>query len=78
MKTMSCKQLGGACDMKFQASSFKEIGDMSKKHAMEMFKQGDKAHLKAMHEMQELMKKPDAMKEWFENKEKEFNALADD
>ena len=75
---MTCKQLAGACDMKFQAESFKEIAEMSKKHAMEMIQQGDKAHLKAMNDMQELMKKPNAMKEWFENKEKEFNALADD
>lgn len=28
MKTMTCKQLGGACDKKFQASSFKVIGEM--------------------------------------------------
>jgi predicted small metal-binding protein len=37
MKTMSCKQLGGACDKEFHASSFKEISDMSKQHGMEMF-----------------------------------------
>lgn len=39
---------------------------------------GDEAHLKAMLEMQELMEFPDAMKGWFENKRKEFNALPED
>ena len=72
---MTCKQLGGACDEVFHANSFEEIAEMSKKHGMEMFQQGDEEHLKAMNEMQDLMKNPDAMKEWFETKRKEFDAL---
>ncbi len=78
MKTMNCKQLGGACDKKFHASSFDEMAEMSKKHGMEMFQNKDEAHLKAMNEMQELMKKPEAMQSWFENKKKEFDTLAED
>ncbi|MFQ6678756.1 MAG: DUF1059 domain-containing protein [Fidelibacterota bacterium] len=77
MKTMTCEQLGGACDLEFQANTFEEIAEMSKKHGMEMFEKGDEPHLNAMNEMQELMKSPDAMNEWFENKRKEFNALPD-
>jgi len=72
---MTCRQLGGACDKEFQANSFEEIAELSKKHGMEMFQKGDQAHLNAMNEMKELMKNPDAMKDWFENKRKEFNAL---
>ena len=45
---------------------------------MEMFQTGDEAHLKAMNEMQELMKTPEAMKEWFENRRREFVALLED
>ena len=75
MKMMTCKQLGGACDRAFHADSFEEISGMSKQHAMEMFQKKDAAHLRAMNEMQELMKKPEAMKQWFENKKKEFEAL---
>lgn len=75
MKTMTCKQLGGACDKTFHVNSFDEIAEMSKQHAMEMFQQKDAAHLKAMNDMQELMKKPESMKKWFENKKKEFEAL---
>jgi hypothetical protein len=42
MKTMNCKQLGGAFDMK------------------------------------ELMKNPEAMKNWFENKKNEFEELQEE
>jgi hypothetical protein len=78
MKTMTCKQLGGACDKEFHANSFEKIAEMSKQHGMEMFQKKDEAHLKAMNEMQELMQKPEAMKTWFENKRKEFDALPED
>ncbi len=75
MKTMNCKQLGGACDKKFHANSFEEIAEMSKQHGMDMFQKKDDVHLKAMNEMQKLMQNPEEMKEWFENKKKEFDAL---
>ncbi len=75
MKTMTCKQLGGACDQPFTANSFEEIAAMSKKHGMEMFQQGDKAHLEAMNKMKGLMQSPDAMNKWMEDKRKEFEAL---
>ena len=78
MKTMTCKQLGGACDREFHAKTFAEMAEISKKHGMEMFQKGDGKHLKAMNQMNELMKKPEAMKEWFANKKKEFDALSKD
>ncbi len=55
MKSMTCKQLGGACDKKFQADSFAQIAEMSKQHGMEMFQKGDEAHLRAMDHMKKLM-----------------------
>ena len=75
---MTCKQLGGACDKKFQANSFEEIAEMSKKHGTEMFQKSDEDHLKAMNEMKDLMQNPEAMKEWFDNKKKEFDELSED
>lgn len=72
MKTMTCKQLGGACEKIFQANSFDEIVEMSKQHGMEMFQKQDKAHLEAMSRIQQMMKNPEAMNEWFDNKKKEF------
>ena len=63
MKTMNCKQLGGACDKELRANSFEEIAELSKQNGMEMFQQKDAAHLKAMGDMQQLMQKPEAMAE---------------
>ena len=74
---MTCKQLGGACNKEFHANTFEEMAELSKKHGMEMCQMGDEKHIKAMGEMQELMKSPEDMKAWFENKRKEFEGLPD-
>jgi len=75
MKTMTCKQLGGACDLEFHAETFEQIAEQSKAHGGEMFQKGDAAHLEAMNKMRELMKDPNGLKEWFDGKRKEFEAL---
>ena len=63
MKTMTCKQLGGACNVAFQAETFEEVSKLSKQHGMEMVQKGDEAHLKVMQEMR------------MKSKRKEFEAL---
>ena len=75
MKTMTCKQLGGACNVAFQAETFEEVSKLSKQHGMEMVQKGDEAHLKVMQEMRALMHEPDAMETWMKSKKKEFEAL---
>lgn len=75
MKTMSCKQLGGACEQEFHANTFEEIAELSKQHGIEMYQKQNPAHLQAMQAMQELMQNPEEMNAWFESKRKEFNAL---
>ncbi|MFK8055934.1 MAG: hypothetical protein AB8F78_07440 [Saprospiraceae bacterium] len=42
---------------------------------MAMFQAGDAAHLEAMNKMRGLMQTPDAMKNWFDAKRAEFDAL---
>ncbi len=78
MKTMTCKQLGGACDKEFQANTFEEISELSKQHGMEMFQAQDKLHLEAMFAIQELIKKPEALQEWIQNKKDAFDSLPED
>ncbi|GAA6142628.1 hypothetical protein [Hydrogenophaga sp. 5NK40-0174] len=78
MKTMTCRQLGGACDEAFQANTFDEMAELSKQHGIAMLKQQDAAHLQAMGEMQSLMKDPAAMQAWFEQRKAEFEALPED
>jgi len=78
MKTMTCKQLGGACDIKFQANTFGEMAEMSMQHGIEMMQQNDEAHLKAIGNMKEIMQNPMTMNAWFEERKAEFDALAED
>ena len=75
MKSMTCKQLGGACDLEFRANTFDEMAALSQKHGMEMHQKQDAAHLEAMQAMGELMKTPGAMKNWQDSKRREFNEL---
>jgi hypothetical protein len=78
MKTMTCRQLGGACDEKFSAESFEEMAELSKQHGMEMFQKQDADHLKVMAEMKALMEKPGAMEDWMAQKRKQFDEQPDD
>ena len=75
MKTMTCQQLGGACDLEFSANTFEEMADLSKKHGMEMHQKSDAAHLESMQKMGELMKNPEDMQKWYESKREEFETL---
>lgn len=75
MKKMTCKQLGGACDLEFQAETFEEMKALSMAHGKEMFANADEAHLNAMNAMREKMTNPTAMQEWMDEKKKEFEAL---
>ena len=78
MKSMTCKQLGGACDQVFQAETFEQMAELSKQHGMEMYQKNDAAHLQAMAKMQEMMQKPSEMEAWFMEKQKEFEQLPED
>jgi hypothetical protein len=78
MKTMTCKQLGGACDITFSAETFEEMAELSKNHGMEMLQQNDAAHLDAMKVIMELTKDAEAFGAWFEGKRQEFEALPED
>ena len=45
---MTCKELGGACNQEFEAETFEEIAQKSRRHGMEMMQSGDSAHIRAM------------------------------
>lgn len=78
MKTMTCKQLGGVCDQKFQAETFGQMAELSMAHGMEMIQQNDEAHIKAINLMKAIMQDPNTMQDWFTEKKAEFDALNED
>lgn len=75
MKMMTCKQLGGACDLEFKAETFQEMAAMSQAHGKDMFTKGDEAHLNAMKAKRAEMQIPGAMEKWMAEVEAQFNAL---
>ncbi|MDG1386551.1 MAG: DUF1059 domain-containing protein [Flavobacteriaceae bacterium] len=78
MKTMTCKQLGGACEQTFSAATFEEMAGLNKEHGKETFKKNDAAHLEAMRAMQLVMETPNAMQDWFKEKKQAFDTLPED
>ncbi|NNF12061.1 MAG: DUF1059 domain-containing protein [Gemmatimonadetes bacterium] len=77
MKSMTCRDLGGACDLAFEAETFEEMKELSKKHGMEMFAKGDEAHLAAAAAVKDMMTGPQAFREWLASKQKHFDSLPD-
>lgn len=68
MKTMTCKQLGGACDMAFHAITFERMAGLSQEHGRAMFEQNDIPHLEAMQNMAERTQDSISMKQWMNGK----------
>ncbi|MGC1239938.1 MAG: DUF1059 domain-containing protein [Chryseosolibacter sp.] len=78
MKTMTCKQLGGACNQAFSANTFDEIAMLVSKHAREMVQRGDAAHIEAMNDMRNSMTSPEAINAWMDEKRKAFDSSPND
>lgn len=78
MKTMTCKEMGGACDATFQAETFEDMAILSKEHGMAMFQAQDQAHLKVRGEVMTLMQAPQAFSDWMNSKRKLFDSIAED
>ena len=78
MKTMTCKEMGGACEETFSANTFEEMVELSKAHGMEMMQKQDPDHLKVMGEMKAIMNKPGAMEEYIAQKKKAFEETPND
>lgn len=78
MKTMTCKQLDGACNQTFTAHTFDELAMLMSKHSREMVQQEDAAHIEAMNEMRKNLTSPDGMQTWMADKRKVFDVLPED
>ncbi len=74
MKSMTCNQLGGACDLVFSCETFDELAAQSQQHGKEMFSANDGPHMAAMGKMMELMKS-DEMDSWMAARKDEFESL---
>ena len=78
MKTMTCKQLGGACSQTLCANTFVELAMLASKQPPEKVQQGDASHIEAMNAMRTAMTSPEAMNTWMGEKRKAFDVLPED
>ena len=74
MKSMTCIQLGGACDLVFSGETFDDLAAQSQKLGKEMFGANDGPHMASMSKMMELMKSGE-MDSWMAARKTEFEAL---
>ena len=75
MKTMTCKQLGGPCDVVLQGATADEVIKLQDKHLKEMVSGGDDTHSKALKEMKGRWKHPLSGMAWYKNAKRDFAAL---
>ncbi len=78
MKTMTCKQMGGPCDMAFHTNTGDEAIKAQDSHLKEMVAKGDETHKTALQEMQGRWKNPIKAMGWYMNTKKAFSALPED
>ena len=78
MKTMTCKQLGGPCDVAFQGKTADEVIKAEDRHLKETVASGDETHQSALKAMQGRWKNPIAGLGWYMRTKKAFAALPED
>jgi predicted small metal-binding protein len=78
MKTMTCSQLGGACDLELHGETADEIIKAQDKHLNEVVTGGDQAHAQALKEMKGRWKHPIKGMGWYKKTKSDFAALVND
>lgn len=74
MKSMTCNQLGGACEEVFSGETFDNVAAQSQQHGKEMFGANDGPHMAAIGQMMELMSAGE-MDSWMAARKAEFDAI---
>jgi len=78
MKTMTCRQLGGPCDLPLQGNTADEVIKAQDKHLKEMVAGGDDTHTTALKNMKGRWKRPISGMAWYKNTKRDFVALPED
>jgi predicted small metal-binding protein len=78
MKTMTCEQLGGACDLRLRGNTADEVIRAQDAHLKEAVAGGDETHARALDDMKGRWKHPISGMGWYRQTKRDFAALADD
>ena len=77
MKVMTCKQLGGACDLELRGETADDVIKAQDKHLREAVAGGDTAHQPALDAMKGRWKHPIKGMGWYKDTKRAFAALPD-
>lgn len=75
---MTCRQLGGACDIPLHGGTADEVIRAQDTHLKEIVAAGDEAHLSALNDMKGRWKNPIRGMGWYRNTKRDFAALPQD
>jgi hypothetical protein len=78
MKTMTCKQLGGPCDLQLHGNTADDVIKAQDKHLKEIVASGDKEHESALAAMKGRWKHPISGMGWYRKAKQDFAALPED
>lgn len=78
MKTMTCRQLGGACDLALSGETADDVIQAQDKHLKEIVAGGDTAHEGALKDMKRRWKNPIKGMGWYKQTKRDFAELPED
>ncbi len=77
MKTMTCRQLGGPCDLEHHGESADDVINAQDQHLKAQEKAGDEVHQPARDEMKARWRHPKKSLGWYRDAKKAFADLPD-
>jgi hypothetical protein len=78
MKTMTCQQLGGPCELPHRGRTADDVIKAQDRHLREMVRSGDDAHLPAHEDMKSRWRRPLAGMGWYRDVKRTFASLPED
>lgn len=78
MKTMTCRQMGGPCDLPHTGEDANEVINAQDQHLKDAVASGDTNHEPALKDMKGRWKRPISGMKWYKQVKSDFAALPDD
>jgi hypothetical protein len=78
MKTMTCTQLGGPCDLAHHGATADEVIKAQDQHLKDAVAAGDTTHAAALKDMKGRWKRPLKAMGWYRQAKADFAALPED
>ena len=75
MKSMTCQQLGGPCELSLRGDTANDVIKAQDRHLQQMVAGGDASHEEALTAMQGRWKRPISGMGWYRQVKRDFAAL---